>query len=233
MRWPKYAAIKDTDAELLTTEEQSYALINKMLDFYSRVFKSRRIHLGMDETHGLGRDRYMDMNGYRRPFDIYIDHLNRVVRECNKRKLTPMIWSDMFFRMGSKNMDYYDAQAVTPQDVIDQIPREVQLTYWDYYHKDKEFYQEWIRRHRQLGSLPVMASGIWTWPVFWHNHRQTVPTVRPCIEACIQEGMEEIIFTMWGDDGGYCDWSSAPANQGTSCSRKNLRRYVAAAITRT
>jgi len=208
LRWPKYNAIKDTAAELLTTEEKSYELINKMLDFYGSVFKSRHIHLGMDETHGLGRGRYMDLNGYRRPFDIYIDHLNRVVDACNKRGLKPMIWSDMFFRMGSKNMDYYDPKAVTPQKIIDKIPHEVQLTYWDYYHKDKEFYRDWIRRHRKLGSIPVMASAIWTWPAFWYNHRRTVETVRPCIEACIREGVEEIVFTMWGDDGGYCDWSS-------------------------
>ncbi len=211
LRWPRYGGIKDTDAELLTTEERSYELINKMLDFYGSVFRSRRIHLGMDETHGLGRGRYMDLNGYRRPFDIYIDHLDRVVRECGKRGLKPMIWSDMFFRMGSRNMDYYDKQAVTPRDIIRRIPREAQLTYWDYYHKDVEFYREWIRRHRKLGSLPVMASGIWTWPVFWYNHRRTVETVRPCIEACTKEGVEEIFFTMWGDDGGYCDWSSAQA----------------------
>ncbi len=208
LRWPRYGAIKDTSAELLTTEEKSYKLINKMLDFYGSVFKSRRIHLGMDETHGLGRGRYMDLNGYRRPFDIYIDHLNRVVNECNKRGLKPMIWSDMFFRMGSKNMDYYDKEAVTPKKIIEKIPQEVQLTYWDYYHKDREFYRDWIRRHRKLGSLPVMASAFWTWPVFWYNHRQTVETIRPCIEACLQERVEEIIFTMWGDDGGYCDWSS-------------------------
>jgi hypothetical protein len=211
LRWPRYGAIKDTPAELLTTEEKSYELINKMLDFYGSVFKSRRIHLGMDETHGLGRGRYMDLNGYRRPFDIYIDHLNRVAGECNRRGLKPMIWSDMFFRMGSKNMDYYDRKAVTPKEIIAQIPPEVQLTYWDYYHKDREFYREWIRRHRKLGSLPVMASAIWTWPVFWYNHRQTVDTVRPCIEACLREKVEEIVFTMWGDDGGYCDWSSPQA----------------------
>jgi hexosaminidase len=211
LKWPRYNAIRDTDAELLTTEEKSYQLVNKILDFYGTVYRSRRIHLGMDETHGLGRGRYMDINGYRRPFDIYIDHLNRVVGECSKRGLIPIIWSDMFFRMGSKRMDYYDKDAVTPQDVIDKIPPEVQLTYWDYYHKDIEFYREWIQRHRHLGQVPVMASGIWTWPVFWYNHKRTVETVRPCVEACAREGVEEIFFTMWGDDGGYCDWSSALA----------------------
>ena len=211
LRWPRYGGIRDTSAELLTTEEKSYELINKMLDFYGSVFRSRRIHLGMDETHNLGRGRYMDLNGYRRPFDIYIDHLNRVVGECKRRGLKPMIWSDMFFRMGSKNMDYYDKKAVTPPEIIARIPPEVQLTYWDYYHEDREFYREWIRRHRKLGSVPVMASGIWTWPVFWYNHRKTVDTIRPCIEACRAEKVQEIVFTMWGDDGGYCDWSSPQA----------------------
>jgi hypothetical protein len=211
LKWGKYHSIRDTAAELLTTEEKSYELINKILDFFGSVFKSRRIHLGMDETHGLGRGRYMDLNGYRRPFDIYVDHLNRVMGECDKRGLEPMIWSDMFFRMGSKNMDYYDRDAVTPPDVIAKIPPQVDLVYWDYYHEDVEFYREWIRRHHKLGHKPVMASAVWTWPVFWYNHRKTAATVTPCIEACAAEGVDEIIFTMWGDDGGYCDWSSALA----------------------
>jgi hypothetical protein len=211
LRWPKYNDIKDTDAELLTTSEKSYELINKILDFYSDVFSGRKIHLGMDETHGLGRGRYMDLNGYRRPFDIYIDHLNRIVGECSRRGIEPIIWSDMFFRMGSKNMEYYDRDALIPQDIIDKIPPEVRLVYWDYYHKETDFYSEWIRRHRKLGHVPIMASGIWTWPVFWYNHARTVETACPCIEACHQEGIDDIVFTMWGDDGGYCDWSSALA----------------------
>ncbi len=211
LRWGRYSPIMDTAAELLTTEDKSYALIDKILDFYSGVYRSRRIHLGMDETHGLGRGRYMDINGYRRPFDIYIDHLNRVVGACGRRGLEPLIWSDMFFRMGSRTMDYYDPKAVTPPDIIAQIPPLARLTYWDYYHTDAAFYREWIRRHRALGQNPVMASGIWTWPTFWYNHQRTVEAVRPCVEACAAEGVEEIFFTMWGDDGGYCDWSSAQA----------------------
>jgi hexosaminidase len=211
LRWGRYAAIKDTSAELLTTEEQSYALIDKILDFYASVYRSRRIHLGMDETHGLGRGRYLDLNGYRRPFDIYIDHLNRVVNACVRRGLEPLIWSDMFFRMGSRALNYYDPDAVTPPEIIAQIPPSARLTYWDYYHTDGAFYREWIRRHRALGQNPVMASGIWTWLTFWYNHQRTVETVRPCVESCAQEGVEEIFFTMWGDDGGYCDWSSAQA----------------------
>lgn len=46
-------------------------------------------------------------------------------------------------------------------------------------------------------------------PRLWYDHEQTVGTAGPCIEACKKTGLGEIIFTMWGDDGGYCDFDSA------------------------
>lgn len=211
LRWPAYGQVKDTSSVLLTTEEKSYELIGKIIDFWSGAFKSRRMHLGMDETHDLGRGRYMDLNGYRRGFDIYNDHLRRVVDMCADRGIDPMIWSDMYFRMGSPNQDYYDENAVIPKDVIEKIPRDVQLVYWDYYHEKADFYGEWIRRHVDLGFKPFMASAVWTWPVLWCNHDKTVATTFPCVDACEKASVDEIVFTMWGDDGGYCDWSSAQA----------------------
>lgn len=211
LRWPHYGKISDTPACLLTTEPDSYTLIEKMMAFYSECFRSRRIHLGMDETHDLGRGRYIDLNGYRRGFDIYNDHLNKSVVMCEKFGYKPIIWSDMYFRMGSKSMDYYDLEAVTPPEVIAEIPAEVQLAYWDYFHTDKDFYMDWIERHKKLGSIPIMTSGIWTWRTLWYDHGTTRDTVTPCVEACQESGVEEIIFSMWGDDGGFCDWGSSLA----------------------
>lgn len=211
LRWPAYASVKDTSSVLLTTEEKSYELVDKMMKFYSKAFKSRRIHLGMDETHDLGRGTYMDKNGYRRGFDIYNDHLSRISGMCKKHGLSYMIWSDMYFRMGSKTQNYYDKEAVIPEDVKEKIPKDAQLVYWDYYHKDEEFYIEWIKRHKALGFPPFMASGIWTWGLLWHNHKQTEETVGPCISACIKEEVKELVFTAWGDDGMLCDFDSAQA----------------------
>ncbi len=211
LRWPAYNEIKDTSSVLLTTEQKSYELIGKMLDFYSSAYNSRRIHIGMDETHDLGRGRYLTVNGYRDAYEIYNDHLSKVAKMCKERGLEPMIWSDMFFRLGCTSRDYYDPSTVIPDKVKANIPKSVQLTYWDYYHVDQKFYEDWIGRHRDLGFEPVMASAIWTWPVFWYDHEHSVKTFTPCINACLKEDVNEIIFTMWGDDGGYCDWDSALA----------------------
>jgi hypothetical protein len=98
----------------------------------------------MDETHDLGLGRYLDRNGYRHGFDLFNEHLARVVDICQKHGLEPMIWSDMYFRLGCESRDYYDPATVIPDAVVANIPEDVELVYWDYYHDNKAFYIDWI-----------------------------------------------------------------------------------------
>jgi hypothetical protein len=211
LKWAAYADVKDTSSVLLVDEEKTYALIEKMIKNFADNFKTRRIHVGMDETHDLGRGRFMDLFGYERGFDIFNRHLARVTEICKKYGLKPMIWSDMFFRMGSKNMDYYDKNCIIPDDVKKHIPAAAQLVYWDYYHIDEEFYLDWIGRHRALGFEPIMGSGVWTWAHLWYGRDFTEKKAGPCIKACRNANVKEIFFTMWGDDGAYCEFDSAMA----------------------
>ena len=62
----------------------------------------------MDEAWDIGLGKYLADNGYRRRFDILSEHLKRVVEITKKLGLSPMIWSDMYFRLGSKTGEYYD-----------------------------------------------------------------------------------------------------------------------------
>ncbi len=207
--WPEYHSVKDTNSVILVDSEKTYALIDKMIGHWAKLFKTRRIHVGMDETHDLGRGKFMDLHGHQRGFDIFNRHLEKVVEICKKHGLSPMIWSDMYFRMGSKTNEYYDKKCEIPQNVVDAIPKEAGLVYWDYYHEDKDFYLDWISRHRAMGFEPLMASGVWTWVKFFCDIQKTEQTAIPCVEACRESGVKEVFFTMWGDDGGYCDWDSA------------------------
>lgn len=112
-----------------------------------------------------------------------------------------MIWSDMFFRAASSTGDYYDMESSIPHSVVERIPKGVQLVYWDYYHKDEEFYIEWIKRHREFGSDPVFAGGIWTWTGFTANNGITLAHTNPALNACKKAGIKEVFATIWGDDG--------------------------------
>lgn len=209
LRHAVYLDVKDTDSVLLVGEGKTYALIEKMIRFWKAVSRSERIHIGMDETHDLGRGRYLDRFGYRHGFELFNQHLKRVVEICRAAGLKPMIWSDMYFRLGCKSGGYYDPKTVIPHSVVRRIPREVELVYWDYYHDSRAFYLDWIERHRKMGKEPLVGSGIWTWNRYWYDHHTTVSNAGPCIEACYMAKVKELFFTQWGDNGAYCDHDSA------------------------
>ncbi len=211
LKYGTYGDVRDTASVLMVDKPETYAFIDKMLALWGKAGKSRRIHIGMDETHDLGRGRFMDLNGYQKGYEIFNRHLARVNDMCASHGLKPMIWSDMYFRLCNKNNDYYDKSTVITDEVKSTIPKEVELVYWDYYNKDQDFYADWIERHRALGHEPLMGSGVWTWSRLWYDHRQTVDTVKPCIDACTERKVKELFFTMWGDDGAYCEYGSSLA----------------------
>ncbi len=206
-----YAEISDTERIMLTGEAQTEALIDKMIKFWSTTLRSRRIHIGMDEAHGLGRGRYQTLHGATPESELMLKHLKKVSEICAANGVVPMLWSDMFFRMTNTKHEYYDYTSAFPAAVKRDMDKNVQLVYWDYYHRDPADYCKMISRHRELGKEPVMASGIWTWSRLWYDHRQTMETAIPCIEACRREKVKELFFTMWGDDGAYCNYDSSLA----------------------
>ena len=213
-----YEKVTDTARVLMVDAPETRKLIEKMLDFWSQAFRSRRIHIGMDETHDLGRGRFLDYNGYERGFDLFNRHLGLMEKLCAERGLTPMIWSDMYFRLSNPLQKYYDFTSPIPADVKAAIPKRVELVYWDYYHDDVASYRKMIARHRKdLGFDPIMGSGIWTWSRLWYDHEKTMRTARPCIEACRQDKVRELFFTMWGDDGAFCNYDSSFAGISSCC----------------
>jgi len=209
LKWPVYKEYQDAPGVLIAEEERTYALLEKMIDAASSPFRSKRIHLGMDEAHGVGTGQYKARHGEKRPFDLLNSHLKEVRKICEKRGLRPMIWSDMYFRLGSKRNDYYDLEWSIPPEVVEEIPRDIALVYWDYYHVDPAFYEEWIERHRKLGSEPLMAGGVWTWNRFWSALPWSMTCTDACMRACKTKGLKEVFVTTWGDDGTECDLFSA------------------------
>ncbi len=211
LKWGEYRTVKDTGSVLLVGEKKTYELIDTMVAHWKSVYRTRRIHVGMDEAWDLGRGAYMNRNGYTAPFDLFNRHLARVNAICRRHGFAPMIWSDMYFSIASKGGGYYDRNTVIPSRVARKIPRNVQLVYWDYYHEQRSFYLDYIRKHRAMGFDPVMASGVWTWSKFWYDRTKTEAAAGACIDACSRAGVREILFTLWGDNGAYCDFDSALA----------------------
>ncbi|WP_062354721.1 beta-N-acetylhexosaminidase [Bacillus kwashiorkori] len=200
LKWNYAMNIRDTDDILLVGEPKTYEFIENMIVAASKPFKTKRIHIGMDEAFNLGLGNYLRKNGFEERFQIMNKHLQAVLKITEKHRLKPMIWSDMYFRLGSKTGAYYDLNAHIPENVIQEIPN-VQLVYWDYYHTDEQFYETFIEKHKQIGPKPVFAGGVWTWNGISPNYGKAMATTEAALTACKKTGVQEVFATMWGDNG--------------------------------
>lgn len=232
LQWDVNRDIKDNDCVLMIDEPKTYAWIRAALTALRRCFRTNRIHIGMDEAHGVGLGEYYQKHGPVDRFELLNRHLNRVVDICKELGFKPIMWSDMFYRLGSKNNDYYDTDAVVPESAIAQIP-DVALCYWDYYHTDEPFYTGMLEGHRKMGKEVVFAGGIWTWSGILPHVRKTNATMYPALRACLKAGIETVLATSWGDDGCETDYRLA-LNQlpiysehvwlGEDCTREEVER---------
>jgi len=232
LQWDVNRDIKDNDCVLMIDEPKTYAWIRAALTALRRCFRTNRIHIGMDEAHGVGLGEYYQKHGAVNRFELLNRHLNRVVDICKELGFKPIMWSDMFYRLGSKNNDYYDTDAVVPESAIAQIP-DVALCYWDYYHTDEQFYAGMLEGHRQMGKEVVFAGGIWTWSGILPHVRKTNATMYPALRACLKAGIGTVLATLWGDDGCETDYRLALNQlpiysehvwQGEDCTRAEVER---------
>lgn len=232
LQWDVNRDIKDNDICLLIDEPKTYDWIRAALTALRRCFRTDRIHIGMDEAHGVGLGNYYQLHGPTDRFDLLTRHLNRVVEICRELGFRPIMWSDMFYRLGSRVNDYYDPEAVVPEKTIAQIP-DVALCYWDYYHTDEAFYAGMLEGHRRMGREVVFAGGIWTWSGLLPHVRRTNATAYPALRACLKAGVNTVLATLWEDDGSETDQRLALSQlpiyaehvwQGSACTREDIER---------
>ena len=201
LRWAAAAPYKDTANALLAGTEETYALISDMLDTISECFTTRRIHIGMDETHDLGTGAYLDRFGYRERQEIYFEHMAKIIEMVNARGLKPMMWSDMFFRLvGGKLPAYrdYDPRVEFTDEIRDLAPKGIQQVFWDYYNDTEEFYAVNIDKHKQyLDEQPLFAGGIWCWSGHCPHYSRSLRNTIPALDACRKKGIREITSTVW------------------------------------
>lgn len=205
LRWPYANGMKDTADVLLVGEQKTYEFIDKMIGAISGGLSSSRIHIGMDEAWGLGTGVYKRKHGDVDRFKIMENHLNKVVEIANKYGKEPIMWSDMFFRIGSKTGMYYDTEAEMPENISELIPKGITMAYWDYYNSDINVYNSMIKNHQKMGRNIAFFGGIWTWNGMAINYDKTFRTTQPAMKSCRENNINEICATLWRDDGGEID----------------------------
>ncbi len=201
----------DCNDILLTDDKRTYELIEHMFATLSECFASRKIHIGMDEAHMLGKGQHLDRHGYETVDTVMKRHLDRVCRLAEKYGYEPLMWSDMFFRPWNGG-EYTIPQAKIPKEYIEALPASVIPVYWDYYQTAEQKYSDMIVNHRQLSSKTWFAGGVYSWYGMIPHNKFTLQAMIPAIDACKKHRIRNVFFTMWGDDGAECShFSQLPA----------------------
>jgi hypothetical protein len=195
-KFAHYANVRDCMDVLLVDEEKTYQLLDNMFQSLAKAFSTKRIHIGMDEAHWLGRGSHVDKYGYEPSRELLLRHLDKVVAIAEKYGFQPMIWSDMF-------LPVYKEVDISVEDKA-KVPKQVSLVYWNYYSGDVEKYRTDIDKHLQFDREVWFAGGAWKWHGFHAGNQKTIDMTYPALTACKEKGVANVLMTMWGDDGNEC-----------------------------
>ena len=195
----------DTDDIMLVDNDRTYELIDHMFASLSKCFKTRKIHVGMDEAYMLGRGKHLDIHGYEPIGEIMKRHLARVAEIAKKHGYEDvMLWSDMYLRAFNGGGYYTNEFKKVPKEIIDAIPEDVIPVYWDYYHHNERDYDIHFDIHKQMSKNTWFAGGAWSWGGFMPHNDYSLLTMGPAIRSAIKNKVKNVFITMWGDDGAEC-----------------------------
>ena len=206
LRWPGFQKYKENDEVLLADSEETYVLLEQMIRAATAPYRSKKIHLGMDEAFGVGLGKHLQQFGYEDPHAIMGRHLKRVLDITEKLGLDAMMWSDMYFQLEGNG--YYESGEPT-QAAIDAVDPRATLVYWDYYHDDRAFYEDMLRKHKILSPKTAFAGGLWNWTGPAIDYPVAIANTVPALEAARTYRVQTVLATMWGDDGAESNLLSA------------------------
>ncbi len=205
----EYGRAFDCENILLVGDERVYQLIENMLSSCRECFSTDLINIGMDEAWLLGAGKYLARNGFHDRYEIMTQHLNKIMELTEKYGFKPFMWSDMFFRVIAKDRtDPYNDEPI-PKELYSQVPKGVNLIYWDYYHEEESDYARMIERHEGFGRELWFAGSSFTSYRFSADNERGLRTMIPAFRVCAEKGVKTFCVTQWGDNGGDASMFSA------------------------
>ncbi len=201
IKWAEGMKHHDCDGILMAEEDATYELIRKMIGAVSSCFKTKKIHIGMDEAAGLGNGRYYAEHGPVDKIEILLNHYKRVYEIVEEFGLTPAVYGDVFFNVISKNKENDEITSLFKNTLENTV-----LTYWNYYDNDYKVYDDTLKKYSQITKNIVFWGGISLWYGFAPDNKFTLDNMGPALMACKNNNVKKAIGSIWGDNGCECNY---------------------------
>ena len=202
LRWSAYRDILDCRFTLLCEENKTYDLIDKMFKTMRECFDTKYINIGMDESPFVGLGNYLRKHGYKSQHDVILNHLNKVCDIAKKYDFKPIMWSDMWFSIASKNEQHRSSEPFNFTDeLLSKIPENISLCYWDYYSPNPPVTENMFNEHKRFNREIWFAGSVWSSRGYAPFNLFAMKSHNSTINACKKHGIKNVIITAWGDDG--------------------------------
>lgn len=205
-KWEHFGNIRDTVDNLYVGKEATKKFVKEELEAATKPFLTDKIHLGMDEAHSLGLGRYFFDHQKVDQYELMKEHVAMVLDLCKQMNLKPVMWSDMWFEIGSPTHLMYDPNANLKEFNAD---RNLGQVYWDYYSTDLNHYLPIMKKHFELSNNVYFAAGIWTWGRLAPNQSKMLATIKAGLTAAKKSGIKKVAATAWKDDGAETPFTSS------------------------
>lgn len=225
-RWYKdYQEHFDCADILLIGDERVNTLLENIFDTLSECFTSRRVHIGMDEAHDIGRGKYLDLHGYRPFFDTFVEHLQTVSEIAARHGFSCIMWGDMFCNIARRNNGGSYENLKIPPEIIAKVPQNVDVAHWCY-EDGGEYYTERFRLYGDFGKPVWMSlSSVKCMGFLPENgfSEREFDTAFSTMEQCPY--MRHIINCAWNDNGAESSvYSVLPSIAGFACKAYGLNK---------
>jgi hypothetical protein len=179
-----------------------------MLKAGTKNFRSNRVHVGLDEVFNLGRAiASIQKHGYRDQEEMFLTHLEKVIKITDKLGLRPMMWNDFVFCLHSKTgYDKYDPETVVPKEVMARFPKNVELVYWHYGEEMTGCDDYMMRKNLEFGNPVIWCGGLMMWQLPLPDNMFSYETTEEGILAAKANGIKEMFTALWTYSKNGCDF---------------------------
>jgi hypothetical protein len=208
-RWTKYFPLQDINDILLVDDERTYELIDKMFDAIAKIFTVRKVNIGFDEAHNIGRGKFLDKNGHQLRYEILVRHLNKVKEIADKYGFRIEMWSDMFFRVANHCEYTYEGldEEILAKAAKD-LPEGINVLYWEYYSTQNEKYDKMFALHKKYFQNIAFAGGAIEWLGYVPLNEESLKIAKVAMNSVRKNNIKDVMVTLWGDGGGQCSFYS-------------------------
>lgn len=203
----KYAEFPGAHAFNVSSEE-TYMLLQDMIDELVGVFPSKYFNMAADESWDVGRGASKQRVEQLGIATVHAQHYRRVYDMLKNHGRTVLMYGDIL---------------LTHPDILPQIPKDIVIVDWQY-HADVQYPS--TQMFADSGFQFIVSPASWNFVNPFPQYQTAVPNIKTFINDGYRSGAMGALNSTWGDYGGEtfrelnwygyawgaeCSWSSDQA----------------------